>query len=57
MKTKTTDEIILRIIEDGLVENNTELENEFVFAATEAGCSDEEIRDAMASPWFPWFVD
>ena len=43
------------IIANGRAATNTELENEFEFAASEAGYSDEEINEAFKSPWFPWF--
>jgi hypothetical protein len=51
---KTTNQIVNEIVENGRATNNEELENEFIFEATEAGFSDDEIADALNSEWFPW---
>lgn len=45
-------EIVRDIIENGRAANQTELENEFEFSASEAGWTDEEIQAAIESPWF-----
>lgn len=50
---KTTNQIAEEIISNGNAATNTELENEFEFAASEEGYSDDEIKAAIASPWFP----
>lgn len=44
--------IIQDVIENGRAADQTELENEFEFAASEEGWTDEEIQTAVASPWF-----
>lgn len=48
-------EIAQKIIENGRATNNEELENEFEFEAAEQGWAEEEISEALLSPWFPWF--
>lgn len=45
--------IIRDVMENGRAATQSELENEFEFAASEAGWTDEEIKAAIASPWFP----
>lgn len=51
----TINQIVIDIIENGRAANNTELENEFEFSASEAGYIEDEIKEALKSPWFPWF--
>ena len=54
MNTNETTQIVTSVIENGRAANNDELRNEFEFVATEAGFSDDEIKAALESPWFPW---
>jgi len=49
-----TNQIVTSIIENGRVTSNDELRHEFEFVATEAGFSDDKIKAALESPWFPW---
>ena len=49
----TQEEIVQEIVENGRATDQTELENEFSFTASEDGWSDEKIREAIDSPWFP----
>jgi hypothetical protein len=53
--TKTMNEIATRIIENAEASTNEELENQFEFYATEDGWTEEEIKVALESPWFPNF--
>jgi predicted transcriptional regulator len=53
-KQMTANEIVTRIIENGRVATNEELEVEFEFDASEQGWTDEKIKAALESTWFPW---
>lgn len=53
MMKKTATEIAQEIMENGLATTQEELENQFEYFAREAGWSDEEIKAAIESPWFP----
>lgn len=57
MKTMTMTEIVEKIVADGGAKNNEELEVQFEFFATEDNWTDQEIQEALSSPWFPWFRD
>lgn len=57
MSTKTMNEIATRIIENGTAATNEELENQFEYAASEDGWTDDKIKDALVSPWFPWLKE
>lgn len=52
-KMKDFAPIVKRIMENGIAKTNQELQNQFEFFAGEAGWSDEEIQQALNSPWFP----
>lgn len=54
MNVSETTHIVTSIVENGRAANNDELSHEFEFAASEAGFSDDEIKAALESPWFPW---
>jgi len=54
MNANEISKIVSEIVENGRAVNNTELENEFEFSASEAGYGDDEIKEALESPWFPW---
>lgn len=54
MDKPTVHQIVSRIVENGRASTNEELENQFEFDANEAGYSDDEIKNALASKWFPW---
>jgi len=45
--------IVSTVIDNGLAATQVELENEFEFEATQQGWTDEEIKEAIDSPWFP----
>lgn len=45
--------IVQRIMENALAATDEELAEQFQFFADEQGWSDEEIKAALASPWFP----
>ena len=49
----TGKEIVQEVMENGRAVDQTELENEFLFTASEDGWTDEEIQEAIESPWFP----
>ena len=51
----TMAEIVERIVANGAAATNEELEIQFEFYATEDGWTDQEIQEALNSPWFPWF--
>jgi hypothetical protein len=46
-------ELVREVMDNGRAADQTELESEFEFAATDAGWTNEEIQQAIASPWFP----
>lgn len=46
-------EVIRTVMDNGRAATQVELEGEFEFEAGEQGWTDEEIRRAIASPWFP----
>lgn len=48
-------EIIKTITENGRATTQEELINEFEFEAQEQGWTDEEIKIAIGSDWFPAF--
>jgi hypothetical protein len=52
-KMKDSAPIVQQIIENGLVQSDEELKNQFEFFAGEVGWSDDEIEQALKSPWFP----
>lgn len=54
MNANQTAKIVSEIVENGRAANNDELRNEFEFEASEQGFNDDEIQEAMNSPWFPW---
>ena len=41
------------VMENGRAANQAELKNEFEFEASEQGWTDEEIQEAINSPFFP----
>lgn len=45
-------EIVRDVMDNGRAATQAELENEFEFAASEAGWTEEEIQAAIQSPWF-----
>lgn len=50
-----TPRIVAGIVENGLATNNTELEIEFSFAASELGWTQEQVWHELENCWFPWF--
>jgi len=46
-------EIVREIMENGRAADQTELENEFLWTASEDGWTDERIKRAIADPLFP----
>jgi hypothetical protein len=46
-------EIVNEIVENGRASTQEALENEFEFEASEQGWTDEKIKAAIDSPWFP----
>lgn len=50
-------EIVRIVMDNGRAQTQEELEGEFDFEAIEQGWTDEEIEQAINSPWFPAFDD
>ncbi len=48
-------EIVRTVMDNGRAASQEELEAEFDFEASEQGWTDEEIKKAVDSPWFPTF--
>ena len=46
--------VVRDITENGMAADNTDLEIQFEYVASERGWSDEDIKLALKNPWFPW---
>jgi len=56
MIRKAMVQIMQDLYDNGIITAETsreEINGEFEFAATENGWTDEEIKEALESPWFP----